>query len=144
MAQKKKKHVLTFEEEFPFQVLGIISSHPEYRLVWAINSELDFKFEAGNPHQSIDKKTKLITDHPLYFWEDQEERTMFHLIKNKVGNKVLFPEKPSIDYFLIVVSGEDYEYELTELTKKLKLVESILGVYEFDPEEFESLDIIDF
>jgi hypothetical protein len=143
MAQKKKKHVLTFEEEFPFQVLGVISSHPEYRLVWAINNELGYRLEAIEPLVSIDKKSKVTTEHPRYLWEDEENRITFHLIRNKVANKVLFPERPSIDYLMVVVSGEDHDFELDDLIKKLKTIDSILGAYEFDPEELETLEILD-
>jgi hypothetical protein len=67
---------------------------------------------------------------------DEENRLEYYLIKNKNNNKFLIPEKPSIDYFLFLVNN--IAIEIDEFVGKLRKVDSILGIYPFDPEDIES------
>ena len=45
---KQKKHTLTLECEYDFEMIGICSHHSDYRLVWGINSVLNLNLEKAD------------------------------------------------------------------------------------------------
>ncbi len=45
---KIKKHTLNIEYEVEFDVFGLSNPFADYRLAWALNEQLDFKFEKSN------------------------------------------------------------------------------------------------
>lgn len=134
---KKKKHTLLFEQEYDFDMIGLCSHHSDYRLVWGLNEILRLRLTKCEEEYVIsNKKNERISEHSFYEFIDEENRLEYYLIKNKNNNKYLIPEKPSIDYFLFLVNN--IAFEVDDLVEKLRAVESILGIYPFNPEEIES------
>ncbi len=143
MSVKKKKHVLSLESEFNFDLIGIVSNHSDYRLVWGINQFLGFHLEKNTEEFGVfDKKSGNTVGHPVYDWTNEDDGVSYHLIKNKVASSTLISEKPVIDYFLFISTEAAFDTE--ELLTKLKKVESVLGAYIFDPAEIDSCEMFDF
>jgi hypothetical protein len=80
--------------------------------------------------------------HSKYYFKDEENIIEYYLIKNKNLGKFLIPEKPTIDYFLFLYENQIWEME--ELIDKLRSIPSVLGVFEFDPEEIDSTEHLAF
>lgn len=140
---KTKKHILTFEQEYDFDLIGICSHHNDYRLAWGINEKLGLHLEkSDDDHIVINKKGQVQSNHSKYVFKDAENLTEFYLIKNKSFGKFLIPEKPTIDYFLFLY--ENHSLDTFELVGSLKEVSSVLGAFVFDPEELESTEFIVF
>ncbi|MCE2712286.1 MAG: IPExxxVDY family protein [Cryomorphaceae bacterium] len=140
---KTKKHVLTFEQTYDFQMIGICSHHNDYRVAWALNEGLGiFLSKAEEEYVMVNKKGVKLSQHSLYEYRDTENLIEYYLIKNKSLGKHLIPEKPVIDYFLFLV--ENYLFEPEELIDKLRTIPSVLGSFVFDPEEFESTELMVF
>jgi|LauGreDrversion4_2_1035121.scaffolds.fasta_scaffold05345_5 hypothetical protein len=140
---KTKKHILTFEQEYDFDMLGICSHHNDYRLAWGINEELSIQLKKAEEDYVItNKKGQKISQHSLYEFRDEENLIEYYLIKNKSLGKYLIPEKPAIDYFLFLF--ENHIWEPEDLLVKLKNISSVLGGFIFDPEEFESTELLVF
>jgi hypothetical protein len=78
----------------------------------------------------------------MYEYHSEDDRIDYYLIKNKQNGSTLIPEKPSIDYFLFLVNNG--VYSLDELIGKLRKVESVLGVYPFEPEMIDSAEKLVF
>ena len=118
-------------------MIGLCSHHSDYRLVWGINEVLGLRLTKCDEEYIVaNKKNELISQHSIYECVDEENRLEYYLIKNKNNNKFLIPEKPSIDYFLFLVNN--IAIEVDDFINKLRKVDSILGIYPFDPEELES------
>lgn len=118
-------------------MIGLCSHHSDYRLVWGINEQLGLRLvKSTEDYVATNKKGEVISSHSIYEFVDEENRLEFYLIKNKTNNKFLIPEKPSMDYFLFLVNNIAIDVE--NLAQDLKKVQSILGIYPFDPEELES------
>ena len=99
---KIKKHILTFEQSFDFDMIGICSHHNDYRLAWNINDTLKTKLsKADNEYVVLNKKGTKHSAHSLYEYKDEENLIEFYMVKNKVNGNFLIPEKPMIDYFLL-------------------------------------------
>lgn len=134
---RKKKHTLTFEQAYDFDMIGVCSHHSDYRLAWGINNAVNLKLtKCDEEYVVTNKKGEKISSHSMYEFLDEENRLEYYLIRNKENGKFLIPEKPSIDYFLFL--NNNVAIELEEIVFELKKVSSILGVYPFDPEEIES------
>lgn len=140
---KQKKYTLTFEQTFDFDMIGICSHHSDYRLAWGINQTLAIHLSRCEEDYIVtNKKGEAISAHSMYEFADEENRLDYFLIKNKMLGNYLIPEKPSIDFFLFLCDNAAIEME--DLTKQLKSVSSILGVYPFDPEEIDSAEYLVF
>ena len=130
------KHKLLLDEEYDFDLIGICSSHSDYRLSWGINQALDIQLEKGAEYSVLEKKDGEHL-HSFYEYYDEEEHIEYYLIKNVSNNfQRLVPEKDQIDYFLIIKNN--YTKEINDILNCLKEIESILTAFIFDPNELRS------
>lgn len=140
---KQKKYTLAFEQTFDFDMVGICSHHSDYRLAWGINECLAIQLcRCEEDYIVTNRKGEAISSHSMYEFADEENRLDYFLVKNKIHGNYLIPEKPSIDYFLFLCDNS--AIDIQRLTKQLKTVKSILGVYPFEPEEIDSAEYLVF
>lgn len=140
---KQRKHILTLEYEYDYEMIGICSHHGDYRLVWGINDKLSLQLEkADEDFVTVNKKGQHLSRHSLYEFKDQENLIEYYLIKNKSEGKFLIPEKQEVDYFLFL--RENNLDDTAELIQKLKAVSSVLAVFTFNPEEILSTENLVF
>lgn len=141
--RKTKKHVLTFKQEYDFLMIGLSSHHNDYRLAWAMNETLSISLtKCPEDFVVVNKKGQGVSNHSLYEFRDQENLLEYFLVKNKSLGSYLIPEKPMMDYFLFLFDNQ--ALDPSDLLLKLRTIPIILGGYLFDPEEFESTEIIVF
>lgn len=130
------KHKLLFEEEYEFELIGICSSHSDYRLCWAINNCLGINLEKEEDFSVLEKKDGEHL-HSFYGYYDEDEHIEYYLVKNVSNNyRRLVPEKDQIDYFIIIKNN--LILNTNELVDELKKNDSILTAFEFDPNELKS------
>jgi hypothetical protein len=139
---KRKKHILSLEPDLDFDMIGICSHHNDYRLVWGINDKMSLKLSKSDDYCLTDKKGEIVSSHSMYEFVDELNRIEFYLVKNKSQGKYLVQEKPTIDYFLFLC--DNIAINVDELMQELKTVPSILGVYQFHPEEVSSAENLVF
>lgn len=139
---KPKKHILNFDQVYDFQMIGICSHHSDYRLAWGLNEQLNTHLEKADEDYLSSSKKGVTSTHSKYYFKDEENIIEYYLIKNKSLGKFLIPEKPTIDYFLFLYENQIWEME--ELIDKLRSIPSVLGVFEFDPEEIDSTEHLAF
>ena len=138
---KTKKHILHFDQEYDFELIGICSHHNDYRLAWAINEQLGISLiKTDEEHLVTNKKGEIQSQHSKYVFKDAENLITYYLVKNKGQGKYLIPEKPTIDYFLFLY--ENHIWEILELNNRLKEIPSVLGAYIFEPIELQSTEHI--
>jgi hypothetical protein len=140
---KQRKHILTLDYEYDYEMIGICSHHSDYRLVWGINNQLNLNLEKADENFiAVNKKGQKLSEHSLYEYKDSENLIEYYLIKNKCDGKFLIPEKQDVDYFLFLC--ENYLEDMSELLRNLKLVNSVLAVFSFNPEEIHSTENLVF
>ncbi len=139
---KRKKHILTLEEDPEFDLVGICSHHGDYRLAWSINETLGFHLCKCDNYITTDRKGDPLSEHSMYMYEDENDRLTYYMIKNKSQGQFLIPENPTIDYFLFLYNN--YAINVEDLIRKLKQAPSILAAYTFDPEQIPSAENIIF
>ena len=130
------KHKLLFEDDYDFELIGICSSHSDYRLCWGINQVLKIQLTKGEEYSVLEKKNGEHL-HSFYEYYDEEEHIEYYLIKNLSNNfQRLIPEKDQIDYFLVIKNN--FIRDINDLIMSLKEIESILTAFVFNPEELKS------
>jgi hypothetical protein len=140
---KPKKHILTFDQTYDFEMIGICSHHNDYRLAWGLNEKINIQLiKVDEDYVVASKKGVQLSNHSMYEFKDPENLIEYYLIKNKNQGKFLIPEKPSIDYFLFLF--ENHEWDVEDLVSELREIPSILGVFIFNPEEFTSTENLVF
>ena len=139
---KQKKHTLSFDESPEYQLLGLCSHHRDYRLAWSINEAMDMHFVKSENDFALYKKGEISSLHPMYECRDEEAFAEYFLIKNKHEGHFLIPEKPIIDYFLFICEND--QFDPAPFIESLKNLNSVLGVYEFDPALIKSTENIIF
>lgn len=140
---RTKKHTLSFEQLYNFDMIGICSHHSDFRLAWSLNNSLDLHlYKCDEDYIVTNKKGDIISSHSMYEYYHEEDRLSFFLIKNKSHGKFLIPEKPTIDYFLFLI--DNVAVDVSKLIADLKKINSVLGAYKFDPEEIGSAENLVF
>lgn len=140
---KQKKHTLTFDVDYDYDMIGISSPNNDYRIVWAMNEVLHIRLEKGTEDFIlVNAKGEKKSEHPFYQFSDEENFLEMFFIKNKYEAKYLIPENKQIDYFFFLVHNNFYK--IPELIDKLKTIPTIHGAYSFDPTDFPSTEFIIF
>ncbi|MFT4601840.1 MAG: hypothetical protein ACI857_002023 [Arenicella sp.] len=130
------KHKLLFEDDYEFELIGLCSSHADYRLCWAINNSLGTLLEKQDDYSVLEKKDGEHL-HSFYSYFDKDEHLEYYLIKNVSNNyQRLVPEKDQIDYFLIIKNN--LVLDISGMVSSLKENDSILTAFVFDPNDLKS------
>jgi hypothetical protein len=130
------KRKLLLEEEYDFDLIGVCSSHSDYRLCWGINNALQIELNKGEDYSILEKKDGEHL-HSFYEYYDEENHLEYYLIKNVSNHyQMLVPEKDQIDYFLIIKNN--YVIEINDTLTRLKEIDSILTAFIFDPNDLRS------
>lgn len=136
---KPKKYILQLEEEISFEVFGLSTPFPDYRLAWELNDKFDFKFEKTADLTTIfDRKTKKFKKFQSFSFVDGENLTAFYLLKNKQGNQVVSPEHSMMDFFLIL--KENFLMDSNQLLTKLRNTNGIVAVFKLDVDKFDFIE----
>lgn|SRR5690554_6920841 len=142
---KVKTHKFIFEEEdiATFDLIGISSHVPTYKLVWDFNKTLHFELETADTEFEVYTKKKEIALFPYYFQNQEEDLLSIYLIKNKHNGALLIPELQQIDNFLFFVNNQVYEMDKVNAALR-KMNQTVLASYVFDPNEYPSVRNIIF
>ncbi|TNE54923.1 MAG: IPExxxVDY family protein [Bacteroidetes bacterium] len=140
---KLKKHQLSFDNDYDYDLIGICSHYSDYRLVWSMNEALGLSLEKGRELFLVSgKKVGETKGFPNYEMIDEEAMLQLYLIKNAHERKYLIPEKQQIDYFLFIC--DNVSIDVDAWVNKLREIDGVMAAYAFDPTEFASTEQIVF
>jgi hypothetical protein len=113
------KHVLDIEYDYDFVLIGISSHEKDYRMCWALNTELGLDLIKVEPLEIKDKKQDKPSYFSLFEYIVPDEFMEYFIIANRSEKGLLIPEQKHMDYFFIV-RGEIEEDKVMEVVKKIK------------------------
>ena len=140
MAKKKSsKSLLTIEFEFEYEIFGLCSHHPDYRLAFEINKILHFSMLKSENEFIPDVKKGKAGSFSCFEYID-EDLGSFYLIKNKNEGKYLIPERDKIDFFFFAyqLNGID----LKKTIKSLNQIPVVLATFHFEADQLPSIETI--
>ncbi len=136
---KSKKYTLNIEDEIDFDLFGLSTPFADYRLAWALNEKLEFKFEKSIELLSIfDRKTKQMKSFQQFSYIDDENLTQIYLLKNKQGNQIVTTEHAMMDYFLIIKNN--YTIDINKLLSQLRNTNGIVAAFKLERDNFDFLE----
>lgn len=136
--KKPKKFDLECPYEQEFEVLGICSHFPDYRMIWNVNSITGLELAKNDMvYENYSKKGQLLSLHNKYSYTDQLTQTKVVLLKNKVNAALLAPELSQIDYFLFTSTSD--LFDIYELKNQMVQNEGVVAAYVLDASEYPSL-----
>ena len=136
---KTKKYILDIDYEVEFEVFGLSTPFADYRLAWALNEKLDFKFEKSNEQISIfDRKTKQMRVFQRFTYNDEENLTQIFLLKNKQGNQMLTADHSMMDFFLIIKNN--FTVDTSNLLSQLRNTNGIVAAFKLESESFSFIE----
>jgi hypothetical protein len=125
------KLILEIEEDYAFQVFGIVSTSRGHKLGWDINKSLGLDLRRDDDIEVI-AKNKTSRHHAYFSCFDEQLHVKYRLIENKKGVSLFLPEVKNADYLLIVDVSEELSYY--DIKKSLKNIQAVLLVFEIDLE----------
>lgn len=131
------KFILEVEYDYDFSLIGICSHEKDYRICWALNSQLGIELSKTKDLELTEKKAFAPAKFSMFIFNDEEKYREYSILGNKSTNKLLLPEHKQVDYLLIIKSGLD-EKEEEELVKKIKELSIVLTAYSIEPENLKS------
>lgn len=129
------KFTLSFDEEYPYYLIGINASAKDYRICWSINKALNIALKR---EESIDvhSKSKDIIAHSFFVYTNEELNLKFRLIENKRGVSRFLSEVQQADYLLIIDESESVDTE--EILQKIKEIRQVLLVFQIDVDDLKN------
>lgn len=138
---KIKKYTLNIECEVDFDVFGLSTPFADYRLAWALNEQLDFKFEKSNELISIfDRKTKQMKSFQRFSYVDEDDHTQIYLLKNKQGNQIVTADHTMMDFFLIIKNN--FVIDTNKLLTQLRNTNGIVAAFKLERDSFDFIEEI--
>ena len=138
------RYILEEEYEYDFDLLGICCHEKDYRLCWAINSNLNLSL--SKTRETIDvmfsKKENRIGAFTIFKHENADENESLFLIANKSIYGSLIPEKNHVDYFLLVKNSSDIKPH--QFIDKINSIPFVLTAQEIDVNVLKSKENLIF
>ena len=138
---KKKLHKLNVSTDPDSYIIGISSHENDYRLSWAINNQLGFKFSRSDNLELYNDKISENQIFSVFSYSEDEYDIKYFLVSNTSQNGFLLPEHRNVD-FMLVVQGEISYKEFSGLLEQLKKIDIINLAFEISrlsPKSMEKL-----
>lgn len=129
MTIRMAKFTLTLEEDYPFIVLGINSTAPNYRLCWHLNKALEIALKREHPID-IHSKYGNVTAHNVFTFFDEDINLKYRFIENKRGSSLFLPEVPKADYLLVL--DETDMISIQEVLSELNKIALVILAFKID------------
>jgi len=124
----RKKHKLSLDPQYEFELFGLASHENDYRLAWAINKTLGTHLVKSDDLQ-LTRKGQLQSFSRMTFLSEDE--VFYELISNASENGYLVTNLKNIDFFL-KVTGDLMIEQLDQMRQKLKEAQGIIAVFSVD------------
>ncbi len=138
------KYLLDNDYEYDFNLFGICCHEKDYRLCWAINTNLNLSLSKIN--ETIDvvfsKKEKNIGTFTVFKHLEKEYEEGLFLISNKSLYGCLVPEKNHIDYFLMIKNS--FKQDSNQIMSKINAIPFVLTTQEIDVNMLKSKENLIF
>ncbi|KPK87587.1 MAG: hypothetical protein AMS27_02040 [Bacteroides sp. SM23_62_1] len=133
----KKIHKLIIEDDYRFLLVGISSHENDYRLCWAINTNLGMSLKRSENLKYYHPRIEQDQEFSVYQYKDQETLLQYFLISNRCEDGFLLEEMSNIDY-IMKITGDADKNLLIRLINRLKKINIITTAFEINAQTLKS------
>jgi hypothetical protein len=137
----KSVHKLSSAVENTSVIIGIASHENDYRISWALNSNLGFHFIKTDNYQTFHKRFNEMQEFSMYISEEDEGSLILKLIANRCDNGFLVEDLRTIDYFFII-ENSDISNDGSGFVQQLKSIPFISTAFIINPASVKGLSRI--
>ena len=99
---KKNVHKLSGEAETTVILIGISSHENDYRISWALNEHLGFRFTKSENYKVLNQRLKEFKEFSVYLYINNHDSNTYRLISNRCDDGFLIEELKNIDFLLLI------------------------------------------
>ncbi|MBK7173220.1 MAG: IPExxxVDY family protein [Bacteroidales bacterium] len=121
MARKNRLDAVT---EFAIALIGIATSHRDYKLVHYINESLQINLINEEDLPVFNVKNDSLSYFPFFTYYHPDLRTDFCLIANNNNSTFLIPSLKQINFFLLM-QGAAYQQHIDTVSASLRKIQGV-------------------
>lgn len=129
MTLRMAKFMLVLEDDYPYFIVGINASAPNYRLCWHLNKLFGISLKMENPID-IHSKKGLVTAHNVFSYLDENINVKYRLIENKKGSSLFLPEVTKADYLFVI--DENDRIPIREVITEINTISLVVLAFEIE------------
>mgnify|MGYP003564690627 CR=1 FL=1 len=140
---KKRLHKLNVTASSDSSVIGISSHENDYRLSWAINNQLGYRFSRADNLELYNDRISESQVFSVYSYSEEEYEIKYYLVSNTSQNGFLLPELRNVDYIFLVqgeISQREFDSVLDQL-KKIEIINLAFEISNLSPKSMEKLTL---
>jgi hypothetical protein len=137
--EKKQTLKLKIEPEVNYKLVGISSHENDYRLVWAVNNQLNLKFVRTDNLVVFDTKLKTDLEFSRFTYYDENLYLKYNLTSNRCPDGYLLPEMRTLD-FILQITGEISAQDMEDLIGRLRKTDIISTAFVLSPEKIKKIE----
>lgn len=131
MASKIK---IDYEQEFKFNLIGIVTPEPVYRIAFLINELLQISLSQGVETHIYNPKKQIVQEFITYSYNDNMAMQVI-LIQNRGNIGFFIDEHSKLDYFIKITNSN---FDITNFIVGLKQTNNINMVLNIEPAMLKS------
>lgn len=137
----KKRQTLKTAQDISIPLLGISCHLRSYRLSFALNNALNFKFRRIDDFEVPGQAKGEFLNFPFLIYESTDLKNHFCLVGNHHPQGKLLPTLREVDYFLMAGEPLD-DFIKGKILATIRRIPQVIGVYEVDPSRTKDMGLL--
>lgn len=134
---RKLKLDSSFDKDYT--LIGIVSHHRDYRLIWSVNEKLQLHLVKLDNLKVFNDRKGETQEYSLYHYNEPQTFKTYYFIANQGEQGLLFPEQRQTNFFLLI-KGNVSEEMKTEIVKQIYTIGIILTVHSIPLSSVKNVD----
>ena len=137
----KKRQTLKTVQDNRISLIGISCHLKSYRLSFALNNALHFKFRRIDDFEVHRPAKDECLGFPFLIYGSAELKNHFCLVANHHPEGKLLPTLREVDYFLMAGEPMD-DFIKGKILAQIRSIPQVIGAYEIDPSRTKDMDLL--
>ncbi len=137
----KKRQTLKTAQDISIPLLGISCHLKSYRLSFALNKALNFKFRRIDDFVIPGQTKGEFLSFPFLVYESADLKNHFCLVGNHHPEGKLLPALREVDYFLMAREPLD-DFIKAKILAQIRSIPQVIGAYEVDPSRTKDMGLL--
>jgi hypothetical protein len=134
---RKLKLDSSFDKDYT--LLGIVSHHRDYRLIWSLNTKMQLHLIKLDDLKILNDKKNETQLHSFYYFDEPQTFKTYYFITNLGEQGVLFSEHKQTNFFLLIKGNVSPELK-SEIVKQIYTIPIVLTVHTIPLSTIKNID----
>jgi hypothetical protein len=135
-----KRKILKVDPFDDIHIIGINTTHRDYKLAWYLNEYLKTDFSKLDDIELHGQEGELLL-FPFYYYNAGENLNVYNLIGNRSNGHIFTRLSLQTDYFLIIRNYLHIE-KLALINQQIKQIPNVMLAYRVDAAKEKSIDLM--